>query len=156
MNTYTIQRDIDIDAPVDIVWRTITEPDRIRMWFGDEADLQAKPGAEGSLTFRGDGTGDPKVVNITAVAVEQPHRFSFRWVYPPGDQATADNSMLVTFTLTEDSDRRTRLRVVETGLDRPELSDDDKQTYVEEHTHGWQVCGDRLRDLFVAQHEPSS
>ena len=154
MSTYTIERDIEIEAPVDVVWRTVTEPDQIRTWFSDAVELEARPGAVGTLTFRAD-TDDPLVVDITVVAAERPHRFSFRWSYPPGDHATADNSTLVTFTLTADGDTRTRLRVVETGLDQLDWPDDEKEKYVDQHRHGWQVQGDKLRDLFVARRESS-
>ena len=115
MSTYTIERHIEIEAPADVVWRTITEPEQIRTWFSDGVDLEARPGAVGTLTFRAD-TDDPFVVALTVVAAERPHRFSFRWCYPPGDRATADNSTLVTFTLTAVGDARTRLP---RGRDRP-------------------------------------
>ena len=148
MSTYTIERDIEIEAPVEVVWRTITEPEQIRTWFSDVVELEARPGAVGTLTFRAD-SDDPHVVDITVVAADRPHRFSFRWCAPPGEQATADNATLVTFTLTADGDARTRLRVAETGLDELDWPDADKQKFVGEHTHGWQEKGDALRDLFA-------
>jgi uncharacterized protein YndB with AHSA1/START domain len=151
MSHSTIQRDIEIEAPVDVVWRTITEPELIRTWFSDAADVDARPGAVGSLTFRAD-TDTPHVVGITVVEADRPHRFSYRWVYPPGDDATETNSTLVTFTLVSDGDERTRLRVVESGLDRIDMTDDEKQRFLEEHRHGWEVQGNRLRDLFGAGH----
>ena len=154
MSTYTIERDIEIEAPVDVVWHTITEPDQIRTWFSDVVELEARPGAVGRLTFRAD-SDDPLVVDITVVAAERPYRFSFRWCYPPGDHASADNSTLVTFTLTADGDARTRLRVAETGLDRLDWPDADKQNFVDQHQHGWQERGDALRDLFVGGRESS-
>ena len=154
MSNYTIERDIEIEAPVDVVWRTITEPEQIRTWFSDVVELEARPGAVGSLTFRAD-SDDQLVVGITVVDAEQPHRFSFRWCYPPGEHATADNSTLVTFTLTTAGDARTRLRVVESGLDQLDWSDDEKQKFVDQHQHGWQARGDALRDLFVGGHESS-
>ncbi|MGH3577006.1 MAG: SRPBCC domain-containing protein, partial [Mycobacterium sp.] len=115
MSIYTIERDIEIDAPIDVVWRTITEPGQIRTWFSDGVELEARPGALGTLTFGAEGTDDPLVVEMTVVAVEPPHRFSFRWVYPPGCRATPENSVLVTFTLSGAGNEPTRLRVVETG-----------------------------------------
>jgi len=151
MSTYTIEREIEIEAPIDVVWRTITEPELIRTWFADVADVEARPGAVGSLTFRAD-SGAPHVVGITVVAADRPHRFSYRWVYPPGELAAEANSTLVTFTLAADGDERTRLRVVESGLDQMDLTDDEKQKFFEDHRHGWQVQGDRLRDLFAAGH----
>lgn len=149
MNNYTIERDIEIDAPVEVVWHTITEPELIRTWFSDVADLEARPGTVGSLTFRSD-TDTPNVVGITVVAADPPHHFSYRWTYPTGERATETNSTLVTFTLVADGPDRTRLRVVESGLEQIEMADDDKQRFVEDHRHGWQVQGDRLRDLFAA------
>jgi uncharacterized protein YndB with AHSA1/START domain len=149
MSTYTIEREIEIEAPVDVVWRTITEPELIRTWFSDVADIEARPGAVGSLTFRAD-TDDPSIVNITVVTADRPHRFSYRWVHPAGERATEANSTLVTFTLVADGDERTRLRVVESGLDQMEMADDEKQNFLEQHRHGWQVQGDRLRDLFAS------
>jgi uncharacterized protein YndB with AHSA1/START domain len=151
MGTYTIERDIEIEAPVEVVWRTITEPEQIRTWFSDAVELEAKPGAVGTLTFRAD-SDDPRVVGVTVVAAERPHHFSFRWCYPTGDHATADNSTLVTFTLTADGDARTRLRVVESGLDQLDWPDAEKQKFADEHRHGWQEKGDALRDRFVAGH----
>ena len=151
MSTYTIERDIEIEAPVEVVWRTITEPELIRTWFSDLVELEARPGTVGTLTFRAD-SDDPHVVDITVVVAERPHRFSFRWCYPPGDQATAGNSTLVTFTLTADGEARTRLRVVETGLDQLDWPDGDKRKFVDEHTHGWQERGNALRYLFATAH----
>ena len=152
MSTFAIERDIEIEAPVEVVWRTITEPEHIRTWFSEARGLEARPGAVGTLTFRAD-TDDPHVVDITVVDADRPNRFSFRWCYPPGETATAANSTLVIFTLTEDGHARTRLRVVETGLDQLDWPDADKQKFADDHRHGWQVQGDRLRDLFVAGHE---
>jgi uncharacterized protein YndB with AHSA1/START domain len=154
MNNYTIERDIEIEAPVEVVWRTITEPQLIRTWFSDAADVEARPGAVGSLTFRAD-TDAPNIVGITVVAADPPHRFSYRWVYPPGERATEANSTLVTFTLVADGEERTRLRVVESGLEHMDIGDDEKQKFLEQHRHGWQVQGDRLRALFSSGHASS-
>jgi len=44
---YQIEREIVIDAPVEVVWRTITEPDQISLWFADKVELEIKPGAHG-------------------------------------------------------------------------------------------------------------
>ena len=154
MNNYTIERDIEIEAPVEVVWRAITEPELIRTWFADVADVEARPGAVGSLTFRADSDA-PHVVGITVVTADRPHRFSYRWVYPPGERATEVNSTLVTFTLVADGDERTRLRVVESGLEQMDMADGDKQKFFEDHSHGWQVQGDRLRDLFASGRSPS-
>ncbi len=154
MDNYVIERDIEVDAPIEVVWRTITEPELIRTWLSDAADIESRSGAVGSLTFRADAE-TPNVVGITVVAADRPHRFSYRWVHPPGERATEANSTLVTFTLVADGDERTRLRVVESGLEQMDITDDEKQKFLEQHRHGWQVQGDRLRDLFASGHASS-
>ena len=84
------------------------------------------------------------------------HRdFRRRLPRQPGDRATADNSTLVTFTLTAAGAARTRLRVVESGLDELDWPDADKQKFADEHTHGWQEKGDALRDLFASRRASS-
>ena len=39
-----IEREVMIDAPVDVVWRTITEPEQISQWLAERAELELKPG----------------------------------------------------------------------------------------------------------------
>jgi uncharacterized protein YndB with AHSA1/START domain len=142
----SIERVIEIDAPADVVWRTITQPDLIRLWLSDIAEVEPRPGAVGTLTFRA-GSDDPLVVGVTVVEVEPLRRFSYRWVHPVGDEATEANSSLVTFTIEADGEARTRLRVVESGVDRMAMSEEERRSFVEEHRRGWQVQGERLRQL---------
>jgi len=140
-----IEREVVIDAPADVVWRTITEPDQITRWFADEVELDLRDGGAGTLVFEGKMTA-PLVV----VAVEPPLRFSFRWCHPEGEAPVPGNSVLVEFTLVAEGAERTRLRVTETGLDTIGWSDDDKARYAAEHRDGWAEFFGRLEDLFAA------
>ena len=136
-----IEKDILIDAPIDVVWRVITEPDQIVRWFSEEADIDLRPGGGGRLVFEG---GDSYQLQIEAV--EPPTRFAFRWVQPQGSVVRGDNSMLVEFKL-EPEDDRTRLRVIESGFDKVDWSDEEKAGYSERHTEGWGRLLERLRDV---------
>jgi len=140
----SIERAIVIDAPIAVVWQTITEPDEIARWFADRVELDAKPGGEGTLFFEKNGITAPLVVD----RVEPPTLFSFRWCQPDGEQPVHGNSTLVEFTLVADADARTTLTVTETGLDAMALPDDEKQRYADSHRDGWKGCFDRLGDLF--------
>jgi uncharacterized protein YndB with AHSA1/START domain len=139
-----IEREVVIDAPVEVVWRTITEPDQISQWFADRAELDLQPGGRGLLGF-GD-QDDPLVVE----AVEPPTRFSFRWNHPAGEKPAPGNSMLVEFTLVGEGER-TRLRVVESGHELHAWPDSEKNRYVEEHRGGWATFTDRLVRLLAAR-----
>ena len=139
-----IDRDILIEAPVEVVWRTITEPAQLSQWFADQVDLVIEPGAHGYMEF-GD-QGGPVVVET----VDPPNRFSFRWNHPHGEEPVAGNSQLVEFTLTQEDAERTRLRVTETGHESRSWPDAEKQRYADEHLQGWGEFLDRL-DTLVAK-----
>ena len=141
----TIEREILIEAPADVVWRTITEPEQVAQWFADRVELDARPGGDGILVFEDMANIAPVVVE----SVDPPHRFTFRWAHPDGEAPVPGNSVLVEFTLTAEGDERTRLRVAETGLDAMGWPDDDKARYADEHRQGWDLHLGRLVDLFA-------
>ena len=60
MADLVIERDVLIEAPAEVVWRTITEPDQMSQWFADRVELVVEPGAHGYMGF-GD-QGGPVVV----------------------------------------------------------------------------------------------
>jgi uncharacterized protein YndB with AHSA1/START domain len=142
-----IEREVVIEAPVEVVWRTITEPDQLSQWFADRVELVIEPGARGFMQF-GD-QGGPVMVET----VDPPTRLSFRWNAPPGEEPVAGNSMLVEFTLTPEGAERTRLRVVESGHELLAWHDAEKQRYADEHGGGWGEYLDGLAGL-LAKRQP--
>jgi uncharacterized protein YndB with AHSA1/START domain len=145
----TIERSVHIEAPVELVWRMLTEPDQVVRWFADEIDLRPTPGYQGSMTFR-PASGGTVQVPLTVDSVEPPHRFTYRWNHPAGTEATPGNSMLVEFTLTFE-DGGTRLRVVETGHDGQGWPPDQQDAYADDHNDGWSHHLARLETLFAGR-----
>lgn len=136
-----VERDILIEAPVDVVWRMITAPHEIVRWFADEADLDPTPGAAGELRFKSQRT-----FALRVEVVEPMRRFAFRWATVPEERPRERNSLLVEFLLTEEP-RGTRLRVVESGFENVDWSDAEMAKYAEDHNQGWSMYLGRLRDL---------
>jgi uncharacterized protein YndB with AHSA1/START domain len=136
-----IEKEILIEAPIDVVWRAVTEPDQIKQWFSQEAEIDPKEGGEGRLSFP---SGQTFYLQIEAF--EPPRRFAFRWVHPEGTKAQPDNSMMVEFTL-ESEAGNTRLRVVESGFDQIDWADEKKAKYFDDHSRGWAFLLGRLRDF---------
>jgi uncharacterized protein YndB with AHSA1/START domain len=143
MGELKIERDVVIEAPIDVVWRTLTEPDQIIRWFADRVDLELKPGGDGYLGF-GETQGGPVVVQT----VDPPRRFSFRWNHPAGEEPRPGNSVLVEFTMTARGAESTHLRVVESGLDLLAWPDPEKERYAGEHNGGWSTYLGQLAGLF--------
>ena len=136
-----VEKEILIEAPVEVVWYLLTEPDQIRQWFADEAEIELRVGGKGALTFKGHDS-----YQLQVEAMEPPRRFAFRWVSRPGLILRNDNSLLVEFIL-EPENGSTRLRVVESGFDAIDWSDEERAKYAEDHADGWQRCLGLLRDL---------
>jgi len=149
MTDLTIERETLIEAPADVVWRTITEPEQIAQWFADRVQLDLRPGGHGTLVFDDKASARAVTVAVVVKTVDPPHRFTFRWAHPDGEAPVPGNSVLVEFTLSAEGDERTRLRVAETGLDAIGWPDHDKARYADEHRNGWATHLGRLVDLFA-------
>ena len=131
-----IERDVLIEAPIDVVWEVISRPEHIVHWFSDEAELDLRPGGGGALSFEMKATSKPAAYRLRFEAVEPPRRLSYRGVYPGDEEPRPGNSLLVEFTLADEGGR-TRLTVVESGLDLMPWPDDEKQSYADSHDGGW-------------------
>jgi uncharacterized protein YndB with AHSA1/START domain len=140
-----IEREILIEAPIDVVWAVLTEPEHVAGWFSDWAEIDLRPGGEATFEWREHGPARAWVEQV-----EPPRLFAFRWVRAVGEEQRKDNSTLVEFTLAPEGDR-TRLRVVESGFPELDWSEDMKARYAAENTQGWQLELDELLE-YVSQH----
>jgi len=148
MTAHLIEREIVVEAPIEIVWNTLTEPGEISRWFAQEVDLELRAGAQGVLVFgvrpTDEGTADERTtVPLQVEAVDPPHRFAFRWAHPQHAEAREGNSLLVEFTLTADGEA-TRLRMVESGFDTMDHTDAEKAAHIDDHNKGWDIHLGRL------------
>lgn len=135
-----IEKEVLVEAPIDVVWRAITEPGQITQWFSAEAEVDGHAGGQGRLAFP---SGEEYYLHVEAF--EPPHRFAYRWLHENGVRHTPANSMLVEFTLSV-AGAATRVRVVESGFDEVDWSNDAKATYFERHSQGWHTIIGRLAD----------
>jgi uncharacterized protein YndB with AHSA1/START domain len=137
----SVEREILIEASPEVVWGVITEPEQIVRWFSDEADVEGRAGADGTLTWTPGGRGGRNesdlVVPIRVVEAEPFRRFSFRWNHPDGAGPDESNSALVEFSLIEEAGG-TRLRVLESGIGAVTHDEAAKARYLEDHEQGWE------------------
>ncbi|HEY9287892.1 MAG TPA: SRPBCC domain-containing protein [Candidatus Dormibacteraeota bacterium] len=134
-----IDKEVLIEAPIDIVWRVVTEPDQIKQWFCPDTELDERTGI-GRMAFDRGHT-----YFLEVVAFEPPSRFAYRWLRQEAVKARPENSTLVEFTLRAEAGN-TRLHVVESGFDKVDWTDEAKAKYFEENLGGWQFYLGRLRD----------
>lgn len=136
---FAVTRTIVIEAPVEKVWRAVTEPQHISQWFGRAEFGGSSVGDTGTLTWPGH---DPLPVRIEAS--DEPRMVAYRWSNddalgaPPAD-VDDSNSTVFTFTL-EPLAEGTRLTVTETGFE----TTSDPIANLESHREGWDSELDKL------------
>ena len=134
MSIDKITQTLDFPFAPERVWRAVTKPEELSQWFGDRIMMEPVVGSDIVFIWKEHGRSTGRVE-----AFEPPHTFAFRWrAHGVAEDAplAADNSTLVTFTLTPIGDG-TRLEVVETGF--AGLPEAIRAKAYRENDHGWQV-----------------
>lgn len=134
-----ITRGIEIDAPPDVVWATVTEARHLAGWLSDEAQLDLRPGGAMLLTWHGHGAYRARIETV-----EPPVTFAFRWVLRDGEEPVTGGSTLVVMTLTP-TDAGTRLQIVESGFSTLPWPEPERARYTGQNAKGWITELDELR-----------
>lgn len=121
---YVITRTVTLPAPVERVWRAISDPDEIACWFPTKsAEIDAlEPGGRGILTWADHGS-----FPIVVEAVEAPSYLAWTWGHESEDHPTT----LVEWRL-QPADGGTVLTLTESGIRAPEHFADNSQGWDEE------------------------
>jgi uncharacterized protein YndB with AHSA1/START domain len=129
-----IEREMVIAAPIERVWAVITQAEHVGTWFGDAgAEIDLRPGGTILIHWKDYGTGYGIVERM-----EPPHVFSWRGALIGHTEVRADNSTVVTFTLTAEGDQ-TRLRVVESGFHTLDIPMEERISQAEGNVEGWRI-----------------
>ena len=155
MNSDRIEKEVVLKAPLDRVWRAISDSEEFGRWFGVRFDGPFVAGK--SVT----GTMTPTEVDDDVAATQQPYqgqadawhivavesqrRLAFRW-HPFGVEAGVDVSQepttLVEFTL-EDTSDGVLLRIVESGFEA--IPANRRRTAFEANSEGWAAQTELIR-----------
>lgn len=134
--TDRIEKTIELDAPMDRVWRALTDHAEFGEWFRVRLDGPFVPGetSRGHITYPG-YEHVPWKAEIKAM--EKPYYFAFTWhpyAVDPDVDYSGEPQTLVEFHLKETA-RGTRLTVTETGFDA--LPDHRKPDALRMNEGGW-------------------
>ena len=133
----SIEREIQVEAPPEVVYAVISSPDHMREWWnGVESDVDAAAGATGEFAWRNRATGEEHVARVMVVDADPPRLFSFRWTQDAGETAQAGNSLLATFELVP-AGGGTLLRVSETGFRERGWEAAKLEEVYNDHVSGW-------------------
>ena len=101
-----IDRSIRTAADPETAWRTITEPERIALWFTDASPL-GDVGSEYRLDF-----GDGSIVSGTVIGLEPGRRFVHTWAWEGGEPGEVTR---VEWSVTPEPDGGSTVRIVHDG-----------------------------------------
>jgi uncharacterized protein YndB with AHSA1/START domain len=115
--TDRITKSIELHAPVERVWRALTDPTEFGTWFRVKLEGPFVPGqpSRGRITHPG---YEDVVWEATVVAMDEPRLFSFTWhpyAVDPAVDYSQETPTLVEFRLTPTA-AGTRLVIVESGF----------------------------------------
>ena len=132
-----IEKRVELKAPIERVWRAISDPQEFGSWFRVRLDGPFEPGAEqtGQITYPG---YEHMPWKARVVAVEPPHRLAFEWPHMDDQQQVRDDWAwtLVEFRL-EPNGEGTRLTVSESGFSK--LPADARDTNYRQNESGWEA-----------------
>ena len=115
--TDRIEKSIDLDAPIERVWRAITDHVQFGEWFKVKLDQPFVLGGRstGRITYPG---YEHMPWTAEVVAMEEPRLFSYRWPHMDDQQQVREDWpwTLVEFRL-EPRGEGTHLSLVESGFD---------------------------------------
>ena len=123
-----IERTIEVAHPPGQVWAALTTAEGLGTWFGNQAEIDLRPGGSASMKWDHGHIADMRVERV-----EEPAVFGFTWhIYGLPDDDP--RRTYVEFTL-EPAGAGTRLTVVETGF--AQLTDDAFREAYDGNTKGW-------------------
>ena len=131
----TIERQIEIAAPIERVWALVSEPG----WWINEGEIRehrTEP-REGHVVVHDETHG---AFPIETIELREPVYASFRWLAAQDDEHDGEHIPTVVEFTVEPSDRGVIVRVVETGF--AEGGDADDVTRAAAHrdnTEGWEI-----------------
>jgi len=133
----TIERTLHFTAPVDRVWRALTDPLELARWFPDRVDQpDLKPGVDGVFWWKNHGSYAFRIE-----VVEPKTRLVWRWARDADTPLHETVATTVEWTLESRSDGGTTLRLRESGFVRPE--------HHEGNSKGWDAELRELGDLLA-------
>ena len=126
-----------INAPVEKVWKAITDGEQMKQWYFDIAEFKPEPGFE----FQFEGGNEDKVFLHLCKIIEviENKKLSYSWRYDG-----YEGSSLVTFELFPEGNK-TRLKLTHAGLETfPDKPDFARQNFAE----GWtSIVGTSLKEF---------
>jgi uncharacterized protein YndB with AHSA1/START domain len=134
------------NAPVERVWKALTDVEEIRRWYFDLKEFKPEVGFEFEFAVEHEGTNYHHLCRVTEVIPQKKLAYTWRYKGHEGDS-------LVTFELAAAGDR-TRLKLTHEGLDTfPKLPSFARENFIK----GWTaIIGSELKQFLEGKQKGKS
>jgi uncharacterized protein YndB with AHSA1/START domain len=112
-NIDSIVREVTFNTPIEQVWKAITCPKEIQLWFGSAASFELKQGEQGYFEWELECEGR---FAMRIETVTPPSYFAWRWMYQQDAVFDEATSTLVEWALTSTQSGGTQLTLTESGF----------------------------------------
>jgi uncharacterized protein YndB with AHSA1/START domain len=128
MSTEALVFERTYNAPIEKVWKALTDKNQMKQWYFDLKEFKAEEGFE--FSFYGGRDGRQYLHKCLVLEVKPITRLSYSWRYDgyPGNS-------VVTFELTPESKSKTKLVLTHSGLDT--LKDGHEDFAYDNFSEGW-------------------
>ena len=117
-----VRREVQIAAPPSTVFALLTDPDRILLWMGTEAEMEPQPGGIYRLNLHDRAKARGRFTEVVPV-----HRLAYTFGWEGNDNVPPESTQIEIDLL--DKDGGTLLRLAHSGLPN--------QTECDNHERGW-------------------
>ena len=123
-----IKKEIVVDAPASIVFKALTDEKDLVRWMPNEAKIDARIGGEYEFKYHWAERNMDSVVRGKIVELVPNQKISYTWesVMKFGVETRRSSNSVVTWTLEELPDGKTRVMLLQTGVSK-ELSQDSER-----------------------------
>ena len=138
MNNESFVIERTYNAPIEKVWKALTDKQQMKQWYFDIAEFKPEVGFE--FTFTG-GSEEKKYTHLCKVLEVIPNKkLSYSWRYKD-----YEGNSVVMFELFDEGEK-TRLKLTHTGLETfPQVSKDfSKESFMQGWTH---IIGTSLKNF---------
>ncbi|HIF56037.1 MAG TPA: ATPase [Gemmatimonadetes bacterium] len=137
MTEGVVEKTLHFEASRERVWKAITDPAELAMWFGDEAEFDLRVGGHGAMIWEKHGRYEMRVDEV-----EAPRRLVWSWIHESDVAFDDAPATRVEWNLTEREGGGTTLYLRESGF----LTD----LHHEQNTNGWKHELGELEELLSA------
>ena len=99
------------NAPIEKVWKAITDKDQMKEWYFELEEFKPEKGFK--FQFTGGDDTVQYLHECEVIVADPPNKLSYSWTYPE----YCDGYSVVTFELFSEGEKKTKVRLSHEGLD---------------------------------------